>query len=514
MRGGYPFWNGLCRLSYLPAYRKFLKPCDIGRVQREYLFRLLKENADTVYGRLWDFGRISSYEEFAERVPLTVYEDYIPYIDRIAVGEKKVLTSEEVRLFELTSGSSSAKKLIPYTKTLKNEFLRGVKPWLCDIYSRVNGVSEGRSYWSVTPVISSEKSFTEGGIPIGFEEDTEYFGPMGSMLLKKLFAVDSSVKLCSDTEDFYRRTALSLLACGDLTLISVWSPSFLSILCGYMAENGDALCDGLAAGGHGRRSRLIRESLRERQFQRVFSNLKIISCWADGSAADCVREVEELFPGVMIQPKGLLATECFVSFPLVGETGSRLSLYSHFFEFCSLKDGRIYPPDELKPGEYELIVTTGGGFYRYCIGDVVEVLKTFPDAPPLIRFLGRKGAAVDRFGEKLTESFVRKVLGLLGANREFSLLAPRGKGYCLYTKARHVTAGQLEAALCESFHYQYCRKLGQLDGASVALVGGEPSRVYLERLRQKKMRLGDIKPASLSAEDGWEDWFEILEYRE
>ena len=489
--------NGICRLLYRGEYRRFSADCDVEQVQRDHLMKLLKKNSDTVYGRKFGFENIRSYEDFAECVPLTVYEDYEPYIEAAARGEKRVLTKEKIRLFELTSGSSGGKKLIPYTKSLKREFQNGIKPWLYDIYSSVKGVCGGKSYWSITPVTEG-KSYTEGGIPVGFEEDSEYFGFIAQMLMKKLFAVDGSVKFSDSTEDFYFRTCEKLLDCGELTLISVWSPSFLAILCDFIRDNADRLFDS---------SDPRKKFAEENNFSGVFPDLKIISCWADGSAAEHIHGIENRFGDVFIQPKGLLATECFVSFPLTGESGGRLSIYSHFFEFRSLENGRIYTAGNLKRGEYELIVTTGGGFYRYCIGDIVEVMETYPSRPPLIRFLRRKGASCDLFGEKLTEDFVRNILKKLGISESFCLLAPEGNRYRLYTQAEGITDEMLDNALCEGYHYSYCRKLGQLERAEVVTVAGAPQNDYIKRLAAEGLRIGDIKPAFLTSRSGWENTF-------
>jgi hypothetical protein len=68
-------------------------------------------------------------------VGVSVYEDYLPYVDRLIQGEGRQLTLDRVTLLEPTSGSSSASKLIPYTKALQREFMAGVKPWLADLYN-------------------------------------------------------------------------------------------------------------------------------------------------------------------------------------------------------------------------------------------------------------------------------------------------------------------------------------------------------------------------------------------
>ena len=496
--------NGICSLLYRQEYRRFTSPCDIRKIQTEYLLKLLKKNSETVYGRKYGFGSIHSYEDFVKRVPLSIYEDYEPYIRAMADGERGVLTKEDVLLFELTSGSSGSKKMIPYTKTLKQEFQRGIKPWLYDIYARVAGVNQGKSYWSITPVTAG-KSYTSAGIPVGFEEDAEYFGFVIQGIMRRLFAVDGSVKFVEDMQDFYRKTALQLLNCGELTLISVWNPTFLTLLCDFIHDHRYSLAEELPPNDR----EAFLETAAQRRFDKIFPMLKIISCWADASASSYIDKVREYFPDVYIQPKGLLATECFMSFPLVGEDGARLSIRSHFFEFRRLADGEIITADRLTVGEYELIVTTGGGFYRYCIGDIVKVLAVYPDAPPRICFLRRAGICSDLFGEKLTEDFVRGVCEKLGIAGFFCLLAPEGKHYCFYTMAGHITSKRLDDALRESYHYNYCRQLGQLEEAEVITVTGNPEEQYMERLVAEGTRAGDIKPAYLSPRSGWREYFDI-----
>ena len=52
----------------------------------------------------------------------------------------------------------------------------------------------------------------------------------------------------------------------------------------------------------------------------IWPRLALISCWTDAAAGQFLPQLRELFPTIEIQPKGLLATEAFVSFPLVGNT--------------------------------------------------------------------------------------------------------------------------------------------------------------------------------------------------
>nr|WP_316626714.1 GH3 auxin-responsive promoter family protein [uncultured Ruminococcus sp.] len=101
----------------------------------------------------------------------------------------------------------------------------------------------------------------------------------------------------------------------------------------------------------------------------------------------------------------------------------------------------------------------------------------------------------------------------LGIAERFCLLAPEGEGYVLYTSDETVTGGQLDAALRESYHYNYCRELGQLEAARVVRVAENSRERYLRRCVGEGMRLGDIKPAYLSRRGGWYACFETGETR-
>lgn len=126
----------------------------------------------------------------------------------------------------------------------------------------------------------------------------------------------------------------------------------------YLDIHKEALLEALPP----KRRREIEEHVKGKNYHGIWKKLQVISCWCDANAADYAKELQRLFPKAVIQPKGLLATEGFVSFPFAKEEGCRLSYYSHFFEFLSIKDKKIYLAHELEKNErYEVILTTGGG---------------------------------------------------------------------------------------------------------------------------------------------------------
>jgi hypothetical protein len=215
-----------------------------------------------------------------------------------------------------------------------------------------------------------------------------------------------------------------------------------------------------------------------------------------------------------VQPKGLLATEAFVSLPFRGRTP--LSVRSHAFEFLDAR-GTARPAWELEEGTtYSVVVTTGGGLYRYRLHDLVTVTG-FLDEAPCLRFVGKEDRLSDRFGEKLAEGFVASVLArvltMRGIRAPFAMLAPDGRnhagGYALFLEADAPVperlGEELDAALCENPAYELCRRLRQLAPVGVHVVPEGAYARYAARLRELGQRLGDVKPAALDARSGWGD---------
>jgi hypothetical protein len=74
------------------------------------------------------------------------------------------------------------------------------------------------------------------------------------------------------------------------------------------------------------------------------ADLALISCWADAHATGPARGLRARLPDVEFQPKGLLATEAFVTIPFRGAWP--VAIRSHFFEFLE-EDGSLKLADEL-----------------------------------------------------------------------------------------------------------------------------------------------------------------------
>lgn len=494
--------NSICCRMYRKKYRRFISANNIETIQQNKLNEILRNNEQSQYGIRHHFARIKSITDYQTNIPLTTYEDYIPHIEQIKSGEKKTLTTENVLLFEPTSGTTTGSKYIPYTASLKKEFQEGIQPWIYNLHQSIPEIKWGKSYWSITPA-THQNLYTKGGIPIGFEEDSQYFGKTERYLMNKIFAVDSAVAKEKDIDTFYFKTAISLLKCSNLTFISIWNPSYLLILLDYIYEHRDRLLKTMTAHA----AKKIKQPVEEKAFDKIWKKLVAISCWCDASAQPQAEILKNRFPNVKILPKGLLATECFATFPLIGQNGAALSIFSHFFEFEDTSDGKIHLAHQLKQDkEYALIVTTGGGFYRYRMNDIVRVAGYTHNQIPLLRFIGRGGNVSDLHGEKLSELFLKKCIEKLAFQPEFYMFAPEADQYVLYIKTNKILP-DMDNLLRENYHYDYCRKLGQLKKLKIFKLTRHPQKEYINHCTQSGQRIGDIKSTILSTKTGWDKIF-------
>jgi hypothetical protein len=431
-----------------------------------------------------------------------------PWVDRIRRGDARVLTADPVRRLVPTSGSTDARKLIPFTPSLHREFAAAVGPWVVGLFRSDPDLLFGPAYWSVSPAIDLEPA-GPSAVPIGFEEDADYLGGTARRLVEAALVVPGDARRAKTIEAFRRRTLVALLLRRDLRLVSVWHPSFLTLLLDALAADWDAVVADVAATDRGRADEVWRAG--PHVPTSLWPDLRVVSCWADGQAAGPAAELAARLPGARVQPKGLLATEAVISVPF-GE-GWPLAVRSHFFEFVDA-GGRVRRADELAhDGEYDVLVTTGGGLWRYRLGDVVRVVGRIGRTPS-VRFVGRAGIVSDLRGEKLTDAFVARAidaaLRAAGTGRPaFAMLAPDGGGYGLFMSAPAppALADALDDALATNPHYRYCRHLGQLAAPRVVAVGPHAYQRYCDRLALRGIRVGDVKPVALSREDGWRAWF-------
>lgn len=521
--------NSAWLATSIPAWSRFRRALQHpAEAQEKLLFRMLAENAGCLYGAEHSFGHIRSYREFVQRVPVADYDDLRPWIHRAARGEKSVLTKGRITHLIPTTGTSSARKLIPYTRALQREFNAAINPWLVDLCMQYPAIAQGPAYWAISPALG-ETAQEDSVVPIGFEDDSSYLGGVRKMLARATFAVPPEIRLAPGLDVFRYLTLLSLLRRKDLALISVWHPSFFLLLLDAMPGHWDALLEDVRTGGckysrdlpptAARAFHARAMPARERELHAIgqanpaalWPGLKMISCWGDAQSALPMENLRRRLPGIALQPKGLLATEAFVSIPFQG--AHPLAIYSHFFEFEG-GDGKICRAHELQAGEtYSVIVSTSGGLWRYRLGDTVRA-EGFLGRTPSVRFMGRGESVSDFSGEKLSEDFVCTAIEAACARMRclptFAMLAPDRDAagtmhYTLFAEGEVPGAilDVLETELVKNPNYDLSRSLEQLGPPRFFRIASGGYETFAQAAGGNGARLGDIKPRALSPQSGW-----------
>ena len=517
---------------------------DPRAAQLEILRRIVRSNSRSEFGRAHGFGSIADHQDFISRVPISDYEDVRGDVDRIRRGDRGALTEEPVSFLEPTGGSTGASKLIPYTSSLKRQIARATNPWIRDLLVHRDAVRNGRSYWAVSPPTRSFDG-SSSAIPIGAGHDLEYLPRPVAALMERVLALPRAASEIDGLDVGRYVTLRALLAADDLAFISVWNPSFLTLLMNELdAHFGSLLWDletgaisaPLEASLRARLERVlparpdIAGHLRRRFGSRpptdlgdLWTRLRTISCWTDGHAGRAVAVMQRRFPDVEIQGKGLLATEGVVSVPLTNHPAPVVAVTSHFLEFVPEGGGPALLVDELEEGEnYEVVMTTGGGLYRYRLKDVVQV-RGHLQRTPMIQLVGRADAASDLCGEKLTPTFVEQALvAAAAASRvrpSFALLSPRWgepPWYDMWVELDDDTSvgglvtrlgAAAETELRRAYHYDLCRTLGQLGPLRVRLVR-DAERTYERICTARGQRASSVKPPVLVTDIDWSDLFE------
>jgi hypothetical protein len=84
--------------------------------QQKIFQELLAVAKETQFGKDHNFSNISTFQEFAQQVPVRDYEQLKPYVDRVVKGEENILWKGKPLYFAKTSGTTSGAKYIPLTK--------------------------------------------------------------------------------------------------------------------------------------------------------------------------------------------------------------------------------------------------------------------------------------------------------------------------------------------------------------------------------------------------------------
>ena len=427
-----------------PAARKFeLQTEDPIRSQKKILFEYLLRNKNTEFGKKHKFSAIRSIEDFEARVPISNYENLRLSVERMARGEKNVLTADNPVFFGRTSGTTGKPKLIPVTKYSRNKKAELMALWTYYISRDHPGATSGKILTIIDPEV---KMVTESGVPCGPENGHAYVNL--PYIIKRSCAIPYEI---FEIENYNARyyTILRMAIEHDITTLATLNPSAIVILCQKIKRWKDRMIEDVKKGtldesfdipAHIRAiagKRMRPNPLRARELSRILDekgellpkdfwpNLELIECWKGGTVKLYLEGLSRYFGQIPIRDFGCLSTETRSSIPITDDgAGGILAINTNFYEFIPKEDmhktkRRVVLCDRLeKDKEYLLVVTTPGGLYRYDTDDIIRV-DGFFNKTPVIEFMQKGFNAISLSGEKLYESHVNEAIN--AANKKLKL---------------------------------------------------------------------------------------------
>ena len=348
-------------------------------IQRRQLLYLLKTAQNTEWGVSHGFKDIHHYRTFAERLPVSTYEAFVPLITRMVNGEKNVLWPSSVRWFAKSSGTTNDRsKYIPVTPDILHH---------CHYRGGFDTVS---LYLHRNPQTRffSKKSLILGGShsPSALNERT-HCGDLSAVLLQNLYPLMKYVRVPRKEIMLMGEWEAKIKAIVETTwqkdVVSLSGiPSWMLVLIKAILQKAG------------------KETLTD-----VWPNLEVF--FHGGIGFEPYRaQYEKLIPsGKMHYMETYNASEGFFGIQDDPADKSMLLMldYGIFYEFIPAEDDtehpRILPLEEVKTGEnYAMVISTSGGLWRYRIGDTVRFTSLFPHK---FVITGRTKFFINAFGEEL-----------------------------------------------------------------------------------------------------------------
>ena len=470
--------------------------------QRALLEILVGSNRDTAFGKEHGFAAVRNIADFRRQVPIRQWAEISPYVDRVVGGDHDTLTQEPPVLFHWTTGTTGTPKLVPFTRACQAATKQTLRIW---VYAALNDnprMLDGRVFALVNPGIDG---YTEQQIPYGSVSGNLYFRL--PKLLRRHYSNTYDVYHIEDLQArFY--TLLRFGLEQNCSSAVTGNPASLTSLFEMADRMSELLIrdihDGTLSGSfdvpmHIRtaaindlkpnpaRARALAQAKEAAGVLRpidYWPDLQFAGVWLGGSMGHFAPSLRE-WCGETFQFRdiGYMASEGIFSIPLAnGTPDSALALHSAFFEFVPEADfgsdnAPVLLAHELEEGKnYQVVVTTTGGLYRYAINDIIRVSEMV-DGAPRIRFLYKGDNIQNIQGEMVSIDHVTAAIAAgaapLGiALRHFQVVADEADcRYILHVEptqtvpapALHALLTGFEAELCrQNVNYEYFRNHGYL----------------------------------------------------
>lgn len=514
-------------------------------VQRRVLTGIMHCNCDTVYGKKYGFGEIETAEEYQKKVPLSAYGDYEDYILRMIAGEEKVLTGEPPVYYCISSGTTGDAKYLPLTETdlkIQHTYAYGVPFGMVKAYYR--DLPEDEIFGKIFQIGEFAKTYMENGTMNGIRSGCIYqWLDRDGQFDAGDYCVPKEVLFPDTLEDLlYVKVRFALAESGLRAIHGVFINRVAGVM-DYIWRNWEILLKDMEHGSVDARvplsawwrdyikkkllpnplrarelNLLSHETLRENMIKKIWPHVRYVLAIGGKPFAYYTERMKEYAGDVPVYHYAYAASEGIFGVAEKMNQPDRYILFPEagFFEFLPLSEEqgehkRSFFLWEVSVGErYELVFTNHSGLYRYRMGDVVEVVGWYGQAP-IVQFCYRKNQVINIAGEKSNqEQFAEaikkfafrmrcEVIGYC-VQEDMSDVLPR---YLFYLECAHLDISGMDVSgaedilddcLCRvNYEYQGCRKMNEIGRVRISYLRAGSFGRYEEHLAKSGKMMGQNK---------------------
>ncbi|XP_021912290.1 probable indole-3-acetic acid-amido synthetase GH3.1 [Carica papaya] len=422
-------------------------------VQEKVLAEILSRNAETEYLKRFKLNGAIDRDTFKSKLPVITYEDLQPEIQRIASGDRSaILSAHPISEFLTSSGTSAGeRKLMPTIQEEldRRQLLYSLLMPVMNLY--VPGLDKGKGLYFL--FVKSETR-TPGGLlarPVltsyyksdhfktrPYDPYSVYTSPNEAILCADSFQSMYTQMLCGLLERHHVLRLGAVFASGLLRAIKFlqlnWQELANDIKTGKLSQKitDSSIRDCMAkilVKPDPELAGFVRAECATGNWEgiitRIWPNTKYLDVIVTGAMAQYIPTLDYYSGGLPLACTMYASSECYFGLNLnpmckPSEVSYTIMPNMAYFEFLPHSPNSPSVTRESSPKlvdlvdvevgkEYELVITTYAGLYRYRVGDILRVTG-FHNSAPQFHFVRRKNVLLSIDSDKTDEAELQRAV--------------------------------------------------------------------------------------------------------
>ena len=526
---------------------------DPKKAQNSTFKKIIMMNKNCEYGRRYNFADIHSIEDYQRMVPLSTYEDYEPYVERMIHHKEKNLmfTGPNIRYCS-SSGSVGKPKILP--KSINDLWKMQCIGFSVSVSTAAHWLKKNKGVKlppQMGPLVliltghrleDGKKCNGAGQIPLDYLKG-----------ITRFFCTSPVSLLIPEHEELIDTSYLQLrfaLENENVSYLGSMVVTLLTTMFDYLEEHWEMLCDDIEKGIINPSVKITPELYKEysrkfkpnpkraaalrKEFEKGFDTPIAPRIWPKltwgygmmgSNLSVYIDKLRKSVGDLPLHNMGYAAAEGYFATPTELNVSDAVLLpHCIFFEFLPVHEGEDHADETATPlllhqlevgKDYEMIVSNYSGLYRYRTFDVFRVTRMYNNTP-CVELLYRQNLSMNVANEKTTTQMVDYVAKQVESRMnvefvghsyypDFSTKPPR---YTLLAElkgapeideeTRQQFIEVLDDELCKvNEKYAKYRRWGMLSRPEMLFLKEKTYWDYRESLRGKGVVLNQIKPVTV-----------------